>query len=298
MSPVSCVTHKRRESLLYPMASWMSGCESWGVSRSSRKKRTGVLPGIVLAIVCQGLASAILAASPDPTESMLSARSNTPQSEFERLMAVARQTRQGTGARVSHLSIENRPAIGDENAPLVLVEIASFECPYCRRHWLDTMPELRQRYIDSGRVRYVFVDVVLDPAHKHAHAAAEAAHCANEQGGYAEFRNRIYVNQKAIDESFLEAHAQAVNLDMPEFRRCMESGRYKTQVEDDTTLVRELRVRGTPSFFWARAEQNRTDVRLVRRLSGIRPIEDFARQFDALNNKNNEATATLIESLH
>ena len=298
MSPVSCATHKQRELLLYPMASWMSGCESWGVSTSSGKKRTGVLPGIVLAIVCQGLASAILAASPDPTESMLSARSNTPQSEFERLMAVARQTRQGTGARVSHLSIENRPAIGDENAPLVLVEIASFECPYCRRHWLDTMPELRQDYIDSGRVRYVFIDVVLDPAHKYARKAAEAAHCANEQGQYAEFRNRIYVNQKAIDESFLEAHAQAVNLDMPGFRRCMESGRYKTQVEDDTTLVRELRVRGTPSFFWARAEPGRTDVRLVRRVSGVRPVEDFARQFNALHKQKQEATATLIDSLH
>jgi protein-disulfide isomerase len=254
--------------------------------------------GLVIAIMCHVWIDEARAESSGSGTAARSVRIDSKQSEFERLMAVARQTRQGTGARVSHLSIENRPAIGDENAPLVLVEIASFECPYCRRHWLDTMPELRQRYIDSGRVRYVFVDVVLDPAHKHAHAAAEAAHCANEQGGYAEFRNRIYVNQKAIDESFLEAHAQAVNLDMPEFRRCMESGRYKTQVEDDTTLVRELRVRGTPSFFWARAEQNRTDVRLVRRLSGIRPIEDFARQFDALNKKNNEATATLIDSLH
>lgn len=298
MSPVSCVTHEQRELLLYPMASWMSGCESWGVSTSSGKKRTGVLPGIVLVIVCQGLASAILAASPDPTESMLSARSNTPQSEFERLMAVARQTRQGTGARVSHLSIENRPAIGDENAPLVLVEIASFECPYCRRHWLDTMPELRQRYIDSGRVRYVFVDVVLDPTQKHAHAAAEAAHCANEQGRYAEFRDRIYVNQKAIDESFLEAHAQSVNLDLPAFQRCMASGRNKTQVEDDTALARELRVRGTPSFFWARAEPTHTVVRLVRRVSGIRPVEDFVQQFDALQNHKMEATATLIESVN
>ena len=298
MSPVSCVTHKQRELLLYPMASWMSSCESWGVSTSSGKKRTGVLPGIVLAIVCQGLASAILAASPDPTESMLSARSNTPKSEFERLMAVARQTRQGTGARVSHLSIENRPAIGDENAPLILVEIASFECPYCRRHWLDTMPELRQRYIDSGQVRYVFVDVVLDPTHKHAHAAAEAAHCANEQGRYADFRNRIYVNQKAIGGAFLDAHAQAVKLDVSEFRRCMESSRYTTRVEDDTTLARELRVRGTPSFFWARAEPGRKDIRLVRRVSGVRPVEDFARQFDALHKHNQEAAATLIDSLH
>ena len=258
--------------------------------------RTNVLAGIVLAIVCQVLTGTALAASPEPTKSMLSARTDPPQSEFERLMAVARETHQGTGTGVRHLSIENRPAIGDEDASLLLVEVASFECPYCRRHWLDTMPALRQNYIETGKLHYVFIDVVIDPRHRHAQAAAEAAHCANEQGQYPEFRDRMYRNHKAIAAEFLEAHAQAVGIDLPEFRRCMASGIYRTQVERDTELGRRLRVRGTPSFFWARAEPGRTDVRLVRRTSGARPMEHFAEQFDALYEQNPAVTGKTVEA--
>ena len=254
--------------------------------------------GLALAIVCHVWINSALAESAEADISTQSVRVDSKQSEFERLMAVARATHQGSGSKVRRLEIDGRPAIGTEQAPLYLIEIASFECPYCRRHWIDTMPALRQDYIDSGRVRYVFIDVVIDPTHKHAHAAAEAAHCANEQGRYAEFRNRIFVNQKAIDGAFLEAHAQAIKLDIPEFRRCLASGRYKPQVESDTSLARELRVRGTPSFFWARAEPGRTDVRVVRRVSGASPVEDFARQFDALHKRNKETTATLVDSRH
>ena len=247
---------------------------------------------LILMIVCPIWEVAAAADSSQLGES----QTDTTQSEFERLMAVARKTQQGASSSVHRIDIADRPALGAEDAPLVIVEIASFECPYCRRHWLDTMPTLRQHYIETGKLRYVFVDVVIDPRHRHALAAAEAAHCANEQGRYVAFRDRIYRNQKAIAVELLEAHAQAVGIDLPEFRRCIASGHYRTQVEGDTELGRRLRVRGTPSFFWAKAEPGRTDVRLVRRTSGARPMEHFTRQFDALYDQNPAATATMVEA--
>lgn len=259
-------------------------------------ERTAAFLGLLVTVVSVGWGNLAIADGPDAGKSTPSVRVDTTQSEFDRLMAVARNTRQGTGSKVRRLSIAGRPTIGAKEAPLILIEIASFECPYCRRHWLDTMPALQQRYVDNGQLRYVFVDVVIDPDHKHAGAVTEAAHCANEQGQYAAFRDRIYKNHKAIDAAFLEAHAQAVALDLPKFRRCIASGRYKTRVEDDTLLARKLRVRGTPSFFWARAEPNRTDVQLVRRVSGIRPLEEFAQQFDTLQRYNQAATAGLVGS--
>lgn len=294
MNPGTWELFRQLRSWPQPISSWISGCRQ-SSSPVSVLARTAAFLGLLLAVVILGWANVTMADAPDADKSTLSVRVDTTRSEFERLMAVARNTRQGTGSKLRRMAIEGRPAIGAKEAPLILVEIASFECPYCRRHWLDTMPVLRQRYIDSGELRYVFVDVVIDPAHLRAHAAAEAAHCANEQGRYAEFRNRIYENQKAIDAMFLEGHAQAVSLDIPEFRRCMTSDRYKLQVEEDTSLARKLRVRGTPSFFWAQAEPDRTDVRLVRRVSGARPIEEFARQFDALRTHNQAATATVAD---
>lgn len=283
---------RRQRRWPQPISSGLSGSDQ-SSSPVSVLECTAAFLGLLLAMVSLGWVNVVMADASDADKSMPSARVDTTQREFERLMAVARNTRQGTGSKVRRLAIEGRPAIGAKEAPLILVEIASFECPYCRRHWLDTMPALRQRYIDNGQLRYVFVDVVIDPMHLQARMAAEAAHCANEQGRYAEFRNRIYKNQKAIDAMFLEAHAQAVLPDIPEFRRCIASDRYKLQVEDDTSLARKLRIRGTPSFFWARAEPGRTDVRLVRRVSGVRPVEEFAQQFDALNKHNQAATAAV-----
>ena len=247
---------------------------------------------LILVIVCPVLAIATAANSSVQGES----RTDTTQSEFDRLMAVARKTQRGTASTVGRIDIADRPSLGAEDAPLVIVEVASFECPYCRRHWLDTMPTLRQRYIGTGKLRYVFIDVVIDPRHRHAQAAAEAAHCADEQGQYTEFRDRIYRNHKAIAAEFLEAHAQAVGIDLPEFKRCIASGSYRTQVEGDTELGRRLRVRGTPSFFWARAEPGRTDVRLVQRISGARPMEHFTRQFDALYEQNPPAKGNMVEA--
>ena len=232
--------------------------------------------------------------SPQPGES----QTNVTQNEFERLMAIARMTQQGAGSKIRRLNIDARPTLGAEDAQLIIVEIASFECPYCRRHWLDTMPALRKRYIETGKLRYVFIDTVIDPRHQHAKAAAEAAHCANEQGRYAAFRDRIYRQQKAIAAEFLEAHAQAVGIDLPAFKRCMTSGRHKTRVDDDTALGRRLRVRGTPSFFWGRTEPGRTDIRLLRRISGAQPVEHFAQQFNALYGHDPAVDGGMAKAAH
>jgi len=263
---------------------------------NSKDVKAGRTTRLQVGVICAVLATVAVAAG-DPSPRLGSDDESAEQnSEFERLMAVARQTQQGAGSTVHRMDTEGRPALGDEDAPLVIVEVGSFECPYCRRHWLDTMPALRKRYVETGKLRYVFIDTVIDPGHHHAKAAAEAAYCANEQGLYAAFRDRIYRHQKAIAVEFLEAHAQAVGLDLPAFRDCMTSGRHAARVDDDAALGRRLRVRGTPSFFWARAEPGRTAVRLVRRTSGARPVEHFAQQFDALYERHPAATGTMAES--
>ena len=272
-----------------PAPPQLSRCD---ILRPYASTPVAVCLGLILMIVGPTWEVTAAADSPQLGES----QTDTTQSEFARLMAVARKTQQGAGSTIHRIDIEGRPSLGAEDAPLVIVEVGSYECPYCRRHWLDTMPTLRQHYIETGKLRYVFVDVVIDPRHQHAQAAAEAARCANEQGRYAAFRDRIYRNQKAIAAELLEAHAHAVGIDVPEFGRCIASGRYQTQVEGDTELGRRLRVRGTPSFFWARAEPDRTDVRPVRRFSGARPMEHFTRQFDALYEQNPAATGTVAEA--
>ena len=278
-----------------PAPPYVSRCD---ILRAYASAPPAVCLGLTLFILCHVWTTAAQADPSQPEEATTPARTEEAQSEYERLMAVAHQIQQGADSTVRYMDIDGRPMLGTEDAPLVIVEIASFECPYCRSHWLNTMPTLLKRYIETGKLRYVFVDVVIDPRHHHAQAAAEAGHCANEQGRYAAFRNRIYRHQKAIAAEFLEVHAQAVGIDLPIYRRCMADGRHKTRVNDDIALGRSLRVRGTPSFFWARTEPGRKDIRLVRRTSGARSIEYFTRQFNTLYEHNPAATGTMVEAAH
>jgi protein-disulfide isomerase len=151
---------------------------------------------------------------------------------------------------------------------------------------LETFPDIKRDYIDPGRVRYVFFDFVLDPEHTYAQAAAEAAHCAAEQGKYSEFRQQLYRNQKALAPMFLQAHAETVGIQVTPFRECVESARYRTKVQADLHLSKTLRIRGTPTFFLGHLKDGGRKAEIAHRISGSRPFELFAEHFDALETKH------------
>lgn len=130
---------RRQRRWPQPISSGLSGSDQ-SSSPVSVLECTAAFLGLLLAMVSLGWVNVVMADASDADKSMPSARVDTTQREFERLMAVARNTRQGTGSKVRRLAIEGRPAIGAKEAPLILVEIASFECPYCRRHWLIRCP--------------------------------------------------------------------------------------------------------------------------------------------------------------
>ena len=175
--------------------------------------------------------------------------SRAAQAAFDRLMAIARKTRdQGTRA-IGALDTCGRPSLGSAEAPLTTIEFGSHGCAFCRRHWLKTMPGLRECYIDIGELHYVFIDVALDTKSERAHTAAEAALCADEQDRYVPFRELIFLNKAAFSTDSLDDYAQAADLDIAEFRTCLGSRRYQERVRAGGRLSRKLRIRGTPTSF-------------------------------------------------
>ena len=211
---------------------------------------------------------------------------NIQSSEYERLMAVARTIRAPSKEASGALDISGHPSIGSTAAPLVLVEFGSFECPYCQRHLMETFPDLKRNYVDQGKLRYVFYDFALDPEHKYAQAAAEAAHCAAEQGKYWDFRQQLYRNQKALAPLFLEAHAENVGIQKKPFEACIESARHRSRVQADLKLARSLKIRGTPTFFLGYLEDGGKKAKITRRISGFRPFDLFAEHIDALETRH------------
>lgn len=82
------------------------------------------------------------------------------------------------------LDIGDAPVKGNKDAKLTLMEFSDYQCPFCKRHAESTLPEIDKAYITTGKVRYAFRDYPLEAIHKQAQKAAEAAHCAGDQGKY------------------------------------------------------------------------------------------------------------------
>ncbi len=169
----------------------------------------------------------------------------------------------------------NNPAKGPAGAPITLVEFSDFQCPYCARV-NPTLAKLQEAY--PGKLRIVFRDLPLLNMHKNAGHAAEAAHCANDQGKFWEMHDRLFANQGKLAPADLKEHAVALGLDATAFNQCLDSGKYTAEWRRDSEEAGRLGLSGTPAFF--------INGRL---LSGAQPYEAFAQVID-------EELAALAES--
>lgn len=137
------------------------------------------------------------------------------------------------------------PARGPKKAPVTVVVFADYECPYCARG-ADNLEAARRKFKD--RVRVVYRDFPLG-FHKRAIPAAVAARCAGVQGKYWEMHDRLYANQRALQDADLTAHAEAVGLDMKKFAVCRADPRHAAAVTADQAAGEKLGVEGTPAMF-------------------------------------------------
>ncbi|MGB3717249.1 MAG: DsbA family protein, partial [Candidatus Promineifilaceae bacterium] len=168
----------------------------------------------------------------------------------------ARATATALAAQPVVVSLEGAPAEGDLNAPVTIVEYSDFQCPFCLRHFENTMPEL-QSYIDAGKVRYVFKDFPIRSSHPQAQKAHESARCSRELGGeeaFWEMHDLIFANQDewAGNGRYVEvfkALAGEIDIAQEEFDECLDSGRYTDAVSSDLAEGQRFGVTGTPSFF-------------------------------------------------
>jgi protein-disulfide isomerase len=85
--------------------------------------------------------------------------------------------------------------------------------------------------------------------HKEAHGASQAAACANEQGKFWEYHDKVFENQRALKPENLKQYATDLGLDAAKFNACFDSGKYKKDVDQDLADGQTYGVRGTPAFF-------------------------------------------------
>lgn len=152
------------------------------------------------------------------------------------------------------------PSRGPENAPVTIIEFSDYQCPFCKRAE-PIVQEVLKRYPD--KVRLVFRHFPL-PMHPNARPAAEAALCANEQGKFWEFHEKVF-GGTGLEEADLTGYASAAGLDAEKFNACVAEHRFKDKVDADAKAGSEAGVSGTPAFF----------VNGIM-LSGAKPVEEFS----------------------
>ncbi|MCU0937213.1 MAG: DsbA family protein [Gammaproteobacteria bacterium] len=220
-----------------------------------------------------------LAAEP-PTAPAAQDTAAAERAEREALLALVRRDRGPAKDESVVLDVTGQPSVGNEQAPVVLLEFTDFQCPFCRRHLNSVLPKLLEEYVNCGKVRYVFFDFPSETKHPNAFSAALAARCASDQRRYWDVHNWLFANSQLLDRERLLAHANAVGLDVAAFRACIDSGRHAEAVRSNMGRGVQLRVRGTPTFFLGRKGEKPGEVVVLRRITGAQPLELFQKEVD------------------
>lgn len=179
----------------------------------------------------------------------------------------------------SRTTIDNDPMLGSPSAPLTLVEFSDYQCPFCGRFFRDTYPIIKEVYIKTGKLRYVYRDFPL-PSHKEAQKAHEAANCAGEQGKYWEMHDRIFGNQAQMQVPHLREYAEALGVNMPAFTACLDSGKYAEEIKKDIEDGTRAGVQGTPTFVLGQTQATGQVEGLIIR--GAQPTDYFKKEIDRL----------------
>lgn len=169
----------------------------------------------------------------------------------------------------AEVTADDDPVKGDPDAQVTIIEFSDFECPFCKRFYDNTLSQLEEEYIETGKAKLVYRDFPLS-IHPDAQKAAEAAECAEDQGMFWEYHDMLFENQQALDTASLKSYANTLGLDTAEFDSCLDSGKHAQEVKDDFNDGRAAGVSGTPTFFIN-----------GQKIVGAQPIDAFRQIIDA-----------------
>ncbi len=147
------------------------------------------------------------------------------------------------------------PILGKNNAKVTMIEFSDFECPFCKRYFDETLSQIIKDYVDTGKVKMYYRHFPLD-FHPAAMPSALASECANEQGKFWEYHDKVFTEQDKIAgkttdliNAQLKSFAQELGLNTSRFGSCLDNAKYQANVDADLNDGRTAGVSGTPTFF-------------------------------------------------
>jgi len=177
-----------------------------------------------------------------------------------------------TSVLTQKMLIQNgSPVLGDQLAEITILEFGDYQCTFCYKFHQETLPILKDEFINSGKIKMVFKDFPLNG--NDSKIAGEATYCAEDQNKYWEYHNTLYENWAGertgwIKLDVLYKFAKDIELDFDEFSDCLNQHKYLNRVLDNERYGIEIDIDATPTFLVF-------DDKKVIRIIGAQPIDIF-----------------------
>jgi len=179
------------------------------------------------------------------------------------------------------ISEDNDPIIGNMDAEITIIEFSDFQCPFCARFHVQTLPTIMDEYINKGTVKLVFRDFPIQSIHPNALPASVAAECANEQKKFKEMHDVLFEKQNKWSNQNIESvmntfsqYASDLGLEEKAFDSCLKNGKYIEEIQKDLDDGRTYGISGTPGFFIGNDQ-----IGFIE-LKGAQPFENFKKVID------------------
>lgn len=178
--------------------------------------------------------------------------------------------------REARVSAADRGRIrGNNSAPVWVVVISDYQCPFCKKWHDETEPRINAEYVRTGKVQIAYINYPIPSIHPNAPATHEAAMCAAEQGKFWPVSDALFATQATWKSQknvarFADSLAIAAGVDAARFRSCIADGIMKPLIEADIDRSTRIGVGSTPSFLVG-----------GRPLVGAQPFEAFKQAIDA-----------------
>lgn len=143
------------------------------------------------------------------------------------------------------------PIQGSADAKVTIIEFGDYQCPKCYSWFTKEKPTIESQYITPGKANLVFVDLSFLGAD--SDSAVIASYCADEQGKYWQYHNKLYSSQGGIGSGWastenLKKFATDLGLDSAQFNSCLDSGKYSDRIKHNLSVASSAGAQGTPTF--------------------------------------------------
>jgi protein-disulfide isomerase len=226
-----------------------------------------------LAMIALTLACAPANSTKQAAESSTAVRKDTAS-----VIAPVVAAKDSDGVRADLARIQGSPT-----APVWVIEVSDFQCPFCKQWHDETYQKLRDEFVKTGKVRLAYINFPL-AQHVNAWPAAESAMCAGAQGKFWQMHDALFTSQakwEALPSPALvfDSLARASGVDVARWRQCVQSGKMKSWIQADHDRAQAAGAASTPSFMIG-----------DKILAGAQPIENLRSAIDSALAKAKKTT--------